>query len=219
LRRRRLTRARRLGTDERATASLETVLVLPFVFLIIALLFNLGYGSFMRMRTAAAARFGATLYVYHRSDGAEAGTARAAAREEVQKRYFLESDPVQLDVKEPSGRGKIKWEEGVLSGLAGALAGLLDGVSGRDHLELTVPREVPTGTLLPETPAKGKLVLAGNTWTCRQVSLTMQRLTGLPGELAGAATGSKGLDSLLSAVGGSFFLFLGMQATLEDPCE
>lgn len=192
--------------------------MLPFVFLIIALLFNLGYGSFMRMRTAAATRFGATLYVYLRSTGAEAGPARNAAALEIQKRYFAESDPVQLATKGASG-DDIKWEGGSPSGWAGTLAGLLGSVSGRDRVELTVPREVPTGTLLPETPAEGLVVLAGNTWTCREVSLTMQRLTGLPGELAGAATGSKGLDKLLSLVGGSLFWSLGMQATIEDPCE
>lgn len=78
-------------------------------------------------------------------------------------------------------------------------------LSGRHRLLLSVPRRVPTGTLLPDTPLQVAFAIDGNTWTYAEVPLSLEALTDL-GTRRSLPVG------LFSWVAKGLFWLLGMEA-------
>ncbi len=257
--------------SEAGTASLETLLCLPFVFLIFALVLDVGYGWVVRLRADAAIRYAGTTYVNLLSAGTEPATAEQDTAEELRRTYYRGDEDFQLEIATasltpqatPSGppgtvwanpdsmifhrdndrwygrtrHGKFVTEEEALragyraakygwwsgkpsgvipdlgtgigeygggaldSSLLGTLETLGSQLSGRNDLLLIVPRHVPTGTLLPDTPLAVQFSLDGNTWTYAETPLSLNALTDLGTRkippLAVISWGAKGIFWLL----------------------
>jgi hypothetical protein len=231
---------------EAGTASLEILLCLPFVFLIFALVLDIGYGWVVRLRADAAIRYAGTTYVNLLSAGTDLAKAQQDTEEELRRTYYRDGE-FQLEIATasltpqgtPSGppgqvwanpdsmifhrdndrwygrtrhgqfmaeeealragyrAAKYGWWSGKPSGvtadlgteireygggsLNGSLLGTLETLgsrlSGRNDLLLIVPRHVPTGTLLPNTPLEAEFSLDGNTWTYAEAPLGFKALT------------------------------------------
>ncbi len=167
----------RRARDERGTASLEAMLCLPFVFLIFALILNLGYGWVMRMKADAAARFAGTYHAHLPLDQLFFGEAPEGLRELVQQKYFPHSEPIVLHVYVSHVDVGGPIDEPLLKRILAELRWMF---SGRRTVFLGVPRQVPTGTLLPSTPVEVMFDIDGNTWTHREMPLRIDTLTDGP---------------------------------------
>lgn len=194
---------------EAGTASMEALLCLPFVFLILALCVNLGSGWIDRLRADAAVRYAGTLYVRLLSQGVEEGVALRVVEEALQRDYYPGvAMRLAIDGRGANLEGSVDEHGGDLGG-AGAildnLAALGELVSSRHQVYLNVPRKVPTGTLLPETPLQVEFFMDGNTWTYAEIPLSFSALTDV-GQQEGIGLG------LLSRLFDGIFWLLGMRA-------
>jgi hypothetical protein len=89
---------RTTGHRERGTASLEALLCLPFVFLIFALVLDVGYGWVVRLRADAAIRYAGTTYVNLLSARIEPATAQRETEEELRRTYYRAGEDFELDI-------------------------------------------------------------------------------------------------------------------------
>jgi TadE-like protein len=89
---------RMTGHREAGTASLETLLCLPFVLLIFALVLDIGYGWVVRLRADAAVRYAGTTYVNLLSAGTEPATAERDTEEELRRTYYRDGEDFQLEI-------------------------------------------------------------------------------------------------------------------------
>ncbi|MCP4591788.1 MAG: pilus assembly protein [bacterium] len=202
--------------DERGTASLEAMLCLPFVFLVFALILNMGYGWVMRMKADAAARFAGTYCVHVRSEAADPGTAcyNTGMEEIVRQKYFPHIKRIFLHIPEvPPDVGGVRDAGGQPienSELGGLLAALWQVLSGRTVAELYVPLHAPTGTLLPSKSLKATFAVDGNTWTYREVPLSLGDLTELPAKAPLPPVLEFLVQGIVNAVK-DFYWLLGME--------
>jgi hypothetical protein len=263
----------RIRTAEAGTASLEALLCLPFIFLVFALVLDIGYGWVVRLRADAAIRYAGTNYVNLLSQGVDPATALGSTEESLRHRYYPAGEDFRLEIDTatlspqaaapPPGPGMVwanpdsmifhrandRWygrtrngrymteDDAVKAGYREARVGWWSGQPGdavpdletgiREHggeppsgsvleslrtlgarlserhdLLLSVPRHVPTRTLLPDTPLSVTFSIDGNTWTYHEIPLSFDALTdvgahdkNLPAQVLG--WGAKGLFWLL----------------------
>lgn len=141
--------------SQRGSAALEVLLLIPFIVLIWMLLVNMGYNGFRHRSAQAALRLGAFEFVsglslMNRQKSAE------AAENTVNQIFF-------------SGEGKaatltFSGQKGVPSQVEDN-DGLLADASSRETVAISVKREPPYADLFPNTPLRGGLIVASNTWT------------------------------------------------------
>jgi hypothetical protein len=86
------------GQREAGTASLEVLLCLPFVFLIFALVLDVGYGWIVRLRADAAIRFAGTTYVSLLSAGVKPPTAQQDTEETLRRTYYQNGEDFELEI-------------------------------------------------------------------------------------------------------------------------
>jgi hypothetical protein len=192
---------------------MEALLCLPFLFLILALTVNLGYGWLVRLKAEAGVRLAVSHYVTLTVAGTSSQEAEAEARELVQQAYFRGLEPIELDVRVDYANlsGRIEREgTGVSEEALAPLRRLGRKLSGRTKARLVVPRRVPTRTLLPDTPVVVSYDLDGGTWTHAEIPLTLDAMTGLEGENS-LPSGLGWLTGAISWVGEKFFQLLGME--------
>lgn len=203
-------RRRNLPQGEAGTASLEALLCLPFVFLVFALVLNVGYGWRVRLRADTAVRFTGTSYVHQLSDGQTPAGAASATEEALRRFYYPQGEAFRLsfDPENADLDGAMRDHGGWLpSGpIFGALHTLGLRLSGRHNVQLTVPRRVPTQTLLPDTPVQVVFAIDGNTWTYAEVPLGLQALTDAGTQHSMTAV------SFFSWVAEGFLWMLGMES-------
>jgi|GEM_PF-4829035 len=157
--------------------------MLPFVFLILALLIDFGFGWLKRLEVQSAARFAGDQYVVLQARSLERNRATQVVRDGVHAHYFNLEDTVTLNLSDRGTEIRLEESAGTDGGSAGGslIAGLLDwieGFSDRQHVHLEVESPLPIGTLLPHEPVYAAYVVDGNTWPHQQVPISVRGITG-----------------------------------------
>lgn len=195
------------------------MLLLPFVFLIFALILNVGYGWVLRIKADAAVRFSGTYYVHLQS--VDHANPAGATEQAVRKHYFDDDPEVRLTVgKEAKSLDEVKsqgdehisgggYDVGAVGKILGFLGDLTAKAGSRQKFQLTVPRHPPTGTLLPASDAHAYFQIDGNTWTHGEVPLTLSALTDVGTYVDDSAL--KTALGIISAPLRGFFWLLGME--------
>lgn len=197
---------------QKGTAALETLLMLPFVFLLIVLLLNMGQAWLSRLKADRATRFAATYYVHLRSTGLESGPALSATRRTVQEGgYFAQVEDLELKTTQ-SSKELEPPQGGIIDRFGNILLGWLSNFSHRHRIELSAPVMPAAGNLMPASTMQADMEIDGNTFTNQEVNLSIEGLLDLLGE-GGRLDGGfilNAIRGLLKAVFKSFFWLLGM---------
>lgn len=195
---------------------MEMLLCLPFLFVLFALVVDMGYGWLVKIETDTAARFVATTLA--RTKPGEDGD-RAARRALEQYYGSLETRTLQLDDEvaadaflELGGRDPGRGPTVAL------LFGWLEGLSSRRSVVLTAERRPPVGTLVTDSPVTTYFAIDSGTWTYEEAPLSVSGLVDQVSELASAEREGIGfLGRLFAAVAHflgfvvrGFFWMLGM---------
>ncbi len=197
------------AAGDRGSAAMEMVLLLPPVFLLIALLFNMGSAWLTRMKTNTAVRFGATYYVHERVQGREPAAALAASEQAVRDYYFPEAEALELAAVERSQSLDVEENQGLFSGIAATVKGWLESFSSRQTLELSIRRGAPIGDWLPTASVVATFDLDGNTWTHSEIPLDLDALTQQISRLGQGASDGQEIGGLLGPVLGWIGRILG----------
>lgn len=195
-----------LHRDERGTASMEMLLSLPFIFILLVLVVDMGYGWIYKMKTNTAARFAGTTYIR-----TESGDGRRAAEQAV-RTYYSSLELRRLQIDDRRQPDSLDNDDGGQSGwnrFADTLFGWLAGLSSRQLVELSVERRPPVGTLVSEAPITTFFAIDGNTWTYDEIPLSISGLVDRVIEFGG--WGRQG-DSILTMVFRVVAFFLGYAA-------
>lgn len=145
-------RARR---RERGNAALEVLLLLPFILLIFALLFVMGYNAERKRMTQAALRLGAYQYV----DGLankDASQSEQSAEGLVNSSIFPgETGAADLYFSSSNDKPADFQDD----------QGLLGNVSSRLTVGIDVTRKPPYPDLVNNSEMRARLIVSSNTWT------------------------------------------------------
>lgn len=168
--------ARRRG--ERGHSGLELLLLMPFLFLVIALLINLGHLHRNRIRLDSAAHLASLEYAGLRSDGESHADAQRTARDDVTAHYYEDLD-VTVSTSGPSFDPS-EDPDGLMAGDGD------DGASGAwdvasvffplnqsqqtARLERTIDPPM-FSSAFPEKRMKASMTVQANTWTFNEWDL------------------------------------------------
>lgn len=205
---------------QRGTASLEAVLMLPFVFLVLALTINLGFGWLLRVRIESASRFGGDHYVRQIAERVEEATAAERSREATRRFYFPSNPGYRLTVGGEASDVDIGEKvEKVEGGWVEKMSGFVARIRSRHQVRVAAHLDVPTGTLLEAREITSWYVVDGNTWTHREIPLSTQGLVDGIGAFADQLSDGNRmvgiLGGIVKAIGwgvASFLWVLGMKA-------
>ena len=147
--------ALRPSPQQRGSAALEVLMLIPFILLIFMLLFNMGYNALRHQDTLAALRVGGFTYV----SGLATKTGQQsedAAEALVNSQIFpKESNAADLyfstSKQKPSGFNDDQ--------------GLLGDVSSRIRLGVNVKRNPPYADLVNRSGMNAEFIVSSNTWT------------------------------------------------------
>ncbi len=139
-------RVLRIRGRQGGSAALEVLLLIPFIVLIWALLFNMGYNGVRHRMTQAALRIAAFQFVAGMAEMNRQQAEQAAASITNQRMFPKEGQPATLSFSSQSSN-----------------KGILDTVSSRETIGISVSRTPPYGNALPRTPLRGRLIVASNT--------------------------------------------------------
>lgn len=196
--------------------------MLPFVFLILALLIDFGFGWLKRLEVQAAARFAGDQYVVQQARSLERDRASYVVRQGVHTHYFNLEDAVTLNLSD--GETEVRLQGNARTELGSNGGGLVDGIldwiedfSDRQYVHLSVESPLPVGTLLPHEPISAVYVIDGNTWPHQQVPISVQGITGEAPAVddalndSGKAPGGGFVKKAVQWVLKGFFWILGMR--------
>jgi hypothetical protein len=143
------------NANQRGSAALEVLLLIPFIVLIWALLVNMGYNGFRHRYAQAALRFGAFEFV---SGLALMNREKSAQASEASVNQIFFPGEAKAATLTFSG------QKGVPSQIADN-DGILADASSRETVAISVTRTPPYADVFPNTPLTGGLIIASNTWT------------------------------------------------------
>ena len=201
---------------ERGTASMEMLLTLPFYFLVLVLVVDMGYGWIYKMKTNTAARFAGTTYIR-----TEPGGDGRRAAEQALRTYYSALEIRRMEIDDRRRPDSLDNDDGGQSGwnrIADTLFGWLASISSRQSVELVVERRPPVGTIVSELPITTFFAVDGNTWTYDEVPLSISGLVDRVIEFGQAGNEGGGLltglfrivSFFLGYVAKGFFWMLGM---------
>ena len=179
---------------------METILLLPMVFLMIMLLFNMGSAWLTRMKTNTAARFAGTYYVHQIARGDDRGAALIATERAVRDHYFPATEVLELSASERPQSLDVEENRGLFQAMAEIVKGWLETFSSRQSLRLSVRRGAPIGDLLPTATVVATFDIDGNTWTHGEIPLTLEALTGQIRDLGKGSADGDGIAGVLGPV-------------------
>ena len=144
-----------LKRDNRGSAALEVLLLIPFIVLIWALLFNMGYNADRKRQTQAALRLGAYQYVTNLTTMDQQQSENSAEATVNQQIFPGETNAADLyfsDSKQkPAGFNDNQ--------------GLLGKVSSRITMGVDVNRSAPYPAYSTNSDLHGGYIVSSNTWT------------------------------------------------------
>lgn len=191
-----------IAREDGGTASMEMLLTLPFIFILLVLVVDMGYGWIYKMKTNTAARFAGTTFI--RTE--PGGNGRRAAELALGEHYSaLEIQRLLIDNRRrPEALDNGNGQSSGWNRFAQTLFGWLAGLSSRQSVELTVLRQPPVGTLLGDLPIVTFFAIDGNTWTYDEVPLSLTAMVDRMTDLSSwESQGSGWLGAVVRAV--SFF--------------
>lgn len=141
--------------QQSGNAALEVLLLIPFIVLIWALLFNMGYNGKQHRATQAALRMGAFEYVAGLPNMNRDRSIKAAEDAVNDAIFANQGKPAALRI---SGRNGIPSEVDDSEGILGKM-------SSRETVTISVTRTPPYADWLTRSPLQGGIILASNTWT------------------------------------------------------
>jgi hypothetical protein len=139
---------------QRGGAALEAMLLMPIILVILGLLMNMGYNGVRHRKAQAALRLGAFQYIDGLARTTKTGALQSAQGSVSSKMFPGESNPVKLTASGQSNSPADLPDTG----------GILSGASFRQAVGVEVTRD-PPWDVFPDSPLKGSLVLAANTFT------------------------------------------------------
>jgi hypothetical protein len=164
----------RCRVDE-GTASLEVVWCLPFIFLLVVLVFNLGYAGRSKMRAIAANRLAGEIVIRDGSVG-RGGDARNRAARAVEEHYFPSGSYRLSESTGAVAASRPFRDEAAKNDLSAAATRFIGSASSWKAFEIEAQRSAPvnpsvptddwaTPRYLPDTPTGAAWVVGSNTWT------------------------------------------------------
>ena len=189
---------------QRGSAAIEVLLLIPFIVLIWALLFNMGYNADRHRKAQAAMRLGAFLYVTGMATS-DRQQAAAAANSQVNDAIFGGAADATLTFPGSS-------QSNIPNDHFTDEPGLLGGASSRLSVAVAVKRSPPYPKLVSNAQLRGGYIVSSNTWTYCEMKDDDFGGAGMD-VIRGASTIGEALMWLFGGCGGDTFDLCG-----EDEC-